>query len=427
MDHVQVVVQPLPEVQLAATDTSCFGGPIVLNPGGSNAYTYQWSPAQFLNDATLPSPIAEVDQSTIFYVTVTDQTPAACSIVDSILLFIPPDVDLGAPADTSYCGSPAITLNATGSGIEYTWFASGGTVIGTGPTITLQPTEETTYILEGRDIYGCEVQTTVTLTPNFLDYTRIEDDLICPGETAILSIQNNNPAHNLTYQWTPQTGIVGPNDQASVTVMPLVNTTYTVQIVLPGLGCTAEESFDVQVSGFDPPNLVISVEPDSIVAGQSFVLSTNQDPGLFYFWDGPGIVNPNLPVITASPLASGVYSYAVTITNSAGCRLTGSISNLVVVNPLCSMEDVFIPQAFSPNGDGENDVLLVYGNFIDAMELRIFNRWGEMVFESFDQLNGWDGTFKGKDLAPDVFGYYLRVECPPDKMYFTKGNITLFK
>jgi gliding motility-associated-like protein len=267
----------------------------------------------------------------------------------------------------------------------------------------------------------------VTLSPTFFDYTPSGDEIICTGETAVLSIQNNNPGQTLTYLWTPQTGIVGPNDQSSVTVMPLSSTTYTVQIELEGLGCTATETFEVEVSGFDPPNLVITVNTDSIVLGESFVLSTNQDPTLFYFWDGPGIVNPNLAVITAEPGSSGIYSYAVTITNSDGCRLTGSISNLVVFNPPCNMDDVFIPDAFSPNSDGQNDILLVYGNFIDAMELRIFNRWGEMVFESFDQLLGWDGTYKGKELAPDVFGYYLMVECPPDKTYFTKGNITLFK
>jgi gliding motility-associated-like protein len=91
------------------------------------------------------------------------------------------------------------------------------------------------------------------------------------------------------------------------------------------------------------------------------------------------------------------------------------------------MEDIFVPDAFSPNGDGQNDELFVYGNFITSLELRIFNRWGEEVFMTKDQGNGWDGTFKGKDLTPDVYGYYLRVECPPDKSYFTKGNITLFK
>ena len=107
--------------------------------------------------------------------------------------------------------------------------------------------------------------------------------------------------------------------------------------------------------------------------------------------------------------------------------LTGSISNLTVLDPLCSDADIFVPDAFSPNNDGENDVLIVYGNFISALELRIFNRWGEQVFVTNDQNIGWDGTFEGEELTPDVFGYYLRVECPPDKRYFTKGNITLFK
>lgn len=426
-DEVHVFVRELPEVEIPGQDTSCFGAPVVLNPVGDTEFSYSWSPAGSVNDPNSPSPIAQVSQTTWFVVTITDLTTEQCQSTDSVLVVVPPDINLGAPADTTYCETPAITLTATGTGLEYIWYTSLGKPIGSGAVITVQPQEETIYILEGRDSFGCEVQTTVTLTPVLFDYTPSEDQRICRGETTVLSIQNNNLAQNLTYLWTPQTGIIGPNNLSSVAVMPLVTTTYTVQILNADLGCTAEETFEVVVSWFDPPELVINVDEDTITLGESFILSTNQDPNLFFFWDGPGIMNPNSATPLGTPASSGIYTYAVTVTNSDGCKLFGSISNLTVVNPPCNMEDVFIPDAFSPNDDGDNDILQVYGNFISALELRIFNRWGEQVFVSMDQNIGWDGRFKGKELAPDVFGYYLRVECPPDKSYFTKGNITLFK
>ncbi len=426
MDMVDIVVRQLPNPEINNADTSCFGAPLVLNPGGAQGFTYAWSPAEFLSNPFIPSPTADINQSTLFIVTITDQSNEQCQSVDSVFVFVPPDVDLGAPEDTSYCVDGAITLTATGTGLEFTWFTSLGQILGTGPMITLEPEEETTYILEGRDSFGCEVQTTVTLTPAFLDYTPSVDQQICIGETIALSIQNNDPGQTLTYIWTPPDGIIGSNTLATIIVSPQLTITYTVQITNE-LGCIAEEMIEVQVSQLSPPFLMINVEEDTISLGESFVLSTNQDPDLFYFWDGPGITTPNLPIVTGTPGSSGIYTYAVTVTNTQGCELSGSISNLIVRNPLCTSEDVFIPDAFSPNNDGDNDILQVYGNYISELELRIFNRWGEQVFVSNDQGNGWDGTYNGKELAPDVFGYYLRVECPPDKTYFTKGNITLFK
>jgi gliding motility-associated-like protein len=424
---VHVFVRGLPVVNIPDVDTSCFGAPVVLNPGGDPNFSYSWSPPEFLNDPNIPNPIAQVNQTTLFTVTITDLTTEQCQTTATVQVVVPPEIDLGAPSDTAYCDAPAITLTATGSGLQYTWYTSGGIAIGTGATITLQPQTETTYIIEGVDSYGCEVQTTVTLTPTFFDYTPSGGDVLCTGETTVLSIMNGDPDQFLTYLWSPIGGIVGPVDQSSVVVMPEVSTTFSVVITNAELGCTATETFDVQVSVFDPGDLVITVSEDTITLGESYVLSTNQDPSLYYFWDGPGIENPNLPVVIGTPTASGVYSYAVTVTNFEGCDLSGVITSLVVLNPLCSDEDIFIPDAFSPNNDGHNDVLLVYGNFISAMELRIYNRWGEEVFVSTDQSIGWDGTFEGKEVHPDVFGYYLRVECPPDKRYFTKGNITLFK
>jgi len=93
----------------------------------------------------------------------------------------------------------------------------------------------------------------------------------------------------------------------------------------------------------------------------------------------------------------------------------------------CEDPYVFIPTAFSPNDDHENDVLYVRGEMIKEMTFRVFNRWGELVFESHDTHTGWDGKFKGKKLDPDVYDYYLEVICIDDQTNIKKGNITLLK
>ena len=114
-----------------------------------------------------------------------------------------------------------------------------------------------------------------------------------------------------------------------------------------------------------------------------------------------------------------------TVTDFDGCTGVACTSSPGVADPFCDERDVFIPNAFTPNNSGENDMLCVRSNFIQSMELQIYNRWGEKVFSSTDINNCCDGTYNGQLLSPDVFGYYLNVTCPNGKSYFKKGNITL--
>jgi gliding motility-associated-like protein len=94
---------------------------------------------------------------------------------------------------------------------------------------------------------------------------------------------------------------------------------------------------------------------------------------------------------------------------------------------ICEEPYVFVPNAFTPNGDHENDVLYVRGVMIEGMVFRVFDRWGEMVFESLDRDFGWDGTFRGKALDPDVYDYYLKAVCIDGNESIIKGNISLMK
>jgi gliding motility-associated-like protein len=94
---------------------------------------------------------------------------------------------------------------------------------------------------------------------------------------------------------------------------------------------------------------------------------------------------------------------------------------------LCEDPDIFVPNTFTPNGDGNNDVLLVRGRSIRELEFMVFDRWGEKVFETNDQDRGWDGTFEGKPVDPAVFVYHLTVYCVDGQRFFTKGNVTIVR
>ncbi|MCP4441909.1 MAG: gliding motility-associated C-terminal domain-containing protein, partial [Aureispira sp.] len=128
------------------------------------------------------------------------------------------------------------------------------------------------------------------------------------------------------------------------------------------------------------------------------------------------------PVVT--PTVTTVYN--LTVTNSKGCSNQDSIV-MNIKPPQCSNPNVFVPNAFTPNNDGQNDVLYVRGANIRELYFAVYDRWGEKVFETTSLDIGWDGTFKGKTLPPDVFGYYLDCKCDDGYTLFQKGNVTLIR
>ena len=88
--------------------------------------------------------------------------------------------------------------------------------------------------------------------------------------------------------------------------------------------------------------------------------------------------------------------------------------------------EIFVPTAFSPNGDSQNDILYVFGNCITDLEFAIFDRWGEKVFETQDETKGWDGRYNGKDLNAASFAYYLNATVKGEAIK-KHGSITLVK
>ena len=115
--------------------------------------------------------------------------------------------------------------------------------------------------------------------------------------------------------------------------------------------------------------------------------------------------------------------YTVEITDN-GCKKKDTVW-VKTYGFVCGDPYIFIPNAFSPNGDHENDQLLVRGDVLEKMIFRVYSRWGELLFETQDRGVGWDGTFKGKPMDPDVYDYYLQGTCYGGYEFILKGNVTL--
>src|SRR6185312_12765646 len=194
---------------------------------------------------------------------------------------------------------------------------------------------------------------------------------------------------------------------------PSANTTYTV--VVSNGGCYTKDSIHITVL----PLPVVSVCCDSVILkGQNAQLIAGG--GSEYKWTPAyGLNCDTCSVLIATP--DQTTTYTVNITSDSGC----STIKTVTIEVNCG--NVFVPDAFSPNGDGQNDILYVRGDCIKEIDFRIFDRWGNKVFESASLSNGWDGTYSGKLMNTGTYVYFLVVSTYDGKAYSKKGNVALVR
>jgi gliding motility-associated-like protein len=167
---------------------------------------------------------------------------------------------------------------------------------------------------------------------------------------------------------------------------------------------------------------IIAFGDTSIVASQTVPIGVlNPDPSLDYIWTpNVGIECTYCSETNVTPLDT-MYYY-ITATNASGCIGIDSVYIQVEI-----IEGIGIPNAFSPNGDGFNDILSVQGYGITEMTFSVYNQYGQKVFEGYNQSSGWDGTFQSKPVNPGVFVYVLIYNAGGAEDLILKGNVTLVK
>ncbi len=223
---------------------------------------------------------------------------------------------------------------------------------------------------------------------------------------------------------TPPYSYIWSNGNTSSNLTNLCAGTYSVSIT-DANGCTANAvSVNVPLSDSIP---TLSVIPDSAIIyyGQSVNITATQASNYTYSWQPASFLNNSS---IANPVSTPIQSidYILTIADQYGCRNTDSV-HILVIQYKCAEPEIYIPNAFSPNDDGKNDLIYVYGGQIKDLLFRIYDRWGEKVFETNKPRTGWDGTYKGTKVMPGVFVYYVEATCYDDEKFFKKGNITIIR
>ncbi len=285
------------------------------------------------------------------------------------------------------------------------------------------PVASQVYTVTGSNGPGAGCERSQSLTIGIIQPRKIiasRGDSLCIGESYQLLVSGLDK-----YNWSPATGLSATNIYNPV-ARPQQTTVYRV-VGTDSLNCFNDTAF-ITVAVFNKPTVNIVENKITGYAGTQVRLATQSTDATRWRWTpstGLSCVNCAEPEFTISQQVT----YKVWVTNPGGCEATDEVS----IEPICSPEGIFVPNTFSPNGDGRNDVFYPMGNGVSIVKsLRVYNRWGEAVFERQqfspnDPSSGWNGTFKGRSLNPDVYVYVIELLCFNNAAVQLKGNVTLLK
>ncbi|MEO6732183.1 MAG: PKD domain-containing protein [Ferruginibacter sp.] len=413
-----------PQINITTTSNGCtplavtFKG-VVAVPDTS-ALSWNWTFGNG-NKSSLQNPAIQNYTVAGIYspnVVVTNSSGCTDTASTTVEAYIIPSVSAGP--DTTICNRSGITLQATGAS-NYNWSPANGLSCINCANPVATPDSARNYIVKGTSLQGCVANDTVLVKVRYAFKMKYSNaDTLCKGQTAKLFATGTDK-----FQWSPTASLNNSNIALPI-ASPDTNTIYRV-IGTDNQGCFKDTGY-VPIRVFPIPT--VNAGTDKIInIGQSIdlvpVISVDVATVV---WSPTGSIFRNTyPAISVKP--NKTTEYTVEVQNNGGCMA----KDMVTVNVICNGANVFIPNTFSPNSDGANDIFYPRGTGLFKIKsLRIFNRWGEMIFEKSgfnanDPSYGWDGTFKGVKLGADVFVYMVDIMCDNFSVLTYKGNVALIQ
>ena len=386
----------------------CAGNTVTFTATGGNSY--QWS-----NGAQGAQNNVTVNASGYYVVTVTP-LGAGCSATDTAYasVYAPTVVSINNQT-VGICGSDTAVLTATG-GVSYIW-----STLATTTSISIYPITNATYSVTATDLNGCTASASASTVPS-ISWSILVDTVQppCPNvDMGSITLTANGNTTPLKYTWntgdsTGQISMLAPGIY-NVTVSDDSACQVQLSIVLD-----YEYTLEVEILPQD-----ISVVEGTKVLLQSTV---NVDNANQYTWLPPTYLSCNTCANTIANVPKGDYEYILVVSDQNGCVATDTTHINAYVVPV-----VFIPSAFSPNGDGNNDYFQIWGSddlskYVNYFSVKIFDRWGEKVYESSDVGFKWNGVYKNTMLPPGVYVYLVNYTMAGDDMgQQKKGSLTLIR
>lgn len=377
--------------------------------GGITPYQYSW--ANGVGNTAVVNP--NFTTTTQFNINVTD----ACLHVvsDSALVIVDCEFADAGP-DTSICLGDTAILTASG-GATYLW-SNGDTAT----VIKVNPTTTTTYILTATNFFSFTDTDTVTVFvyPLPTVTATANPTTICPNEPS-----NLQAGGALTYQWTSSPIDLSLNGQQNIAnpiVTPPSSITYTV-IGTDTNTCKNTANVTVNTSLLPVPHIIATPNPVSVFNPIVHLWDGNTSATSWYWLLGDGTIsNQSNFYHTYSDQDTGRYLVKLIASNAFGC--VDSTEIWVIVRPDGTY---YVPNSFTPNGDGLNDEFKIVGMGIEEFELYIYDRWGKLVFESKDVNYGWNGKTNNNDLPAGVYNYVVIYKDNVGIRRSKPGSVTLIR
>jgi len=365
---------------LQDTIAGCIGELIALNPNPSIEYTYDWSDNEGIDLVDPNNPIVTIDGNKTYSGIISNEF--GCIATKVVNIETTPTIEVEITPDFYFC-EPSLQTELfaySDQAQQQWWLNAAGDTIGVEPEIEVLVSQSEQFSVILQDEHGCTTTQNINISTAPLDLSFIPVVQICQTDTIQLEVLNNTLDRPLTFSWSPKESI-----------------------------------------------LTITIESDNnfIYSGETIALAATEDSEYTYNWTpSSSLDNPTIARPIASPTEN--TEYQLTVTNEQGCTASASIG-VEVQEGICEEPYIFLPNAFTPDGDGENDILYLRGAIISTMELIIYDRWGDEIFRSFSPDIGWDGTKQGKAQSAGVFGYYLFVECINGEEFRKQGNVSLLR
>jgi gliding motility-associated-like protein len=414
-DTVTQIVKALdkPVINLPFRDTLiCSIDTLMLQAHVVNG-VFSWSPTTSMQNSQTATPVVFPKQTTTYYVTVNE---SGCISRDSVKVNVLDFITVRLTPDTTICRGDAALLQPQSQGLQFSWLPAASLDDPDSKSPVASPQQNTTYQVTAH-LGKCQAQASVNV--KVVPYPAVllgADTLICYGSSAAL--QASITASR--FMWSPAGTLQGATTLQPV-ASPLLSTAY-VLTVYDTLGCP-KPARDTMIVFVQPKINAFAGNDTMVVVNQP--LQLNASGGTQYLWTPALHLNSNS---TANPIAvfdAEVDSITYTVRVSRnGCHAVDAIT----IRVFRTDADIFVPSAFTPDGDGRNDLLRPLAIGIRELKsFQVFNRWGQLVFETGQAAKGWDGRVKGVAQGASVYVYVAVGITYLGQPIVRKGTVTLIR
>ncbi|MBX3253852.1 MAG: gliding motility-associated C-terminal domain-containing protein [Chitinophagaceae bacterium] len=312
---------------------------------------------------------------------------------------------------------PAITAGSTpGLTLTYHTTSTGGAVLANPNSISTATSLNKDYYIKATN--GCQtavikpVRVVINKQPT-VSIISAPVGPVCKYSTVPLAALSTDIGS--TTEWLN----IGPGPM--VMVYPSATTTYTVVATMGGTGCQRVVPVTVDVREF---SMTLTANPQPVIAGNPVTLTPGSATSFTVNGWLPETLFPDQTAATQSfTINDATRTFSVIGRSEDGCLDTASVNVNIDVNTT----DVFVPNAFTPNNDGKNDIFKVYGSSIKNIEMKIFDQWGRAIHETNNNSTGWDGSYSGKPQPSGVYMYVIKIRLINEDSFIRKGNVHLIR